>query len=395
MTSDLDPRTFPGDDWPIDEDEASTNGADPFRKYDLGAQLRKPGKRPAVLANLIYAGKTHSISGPPEAGKTILCLHLMMTAMALGRPVVLFDHETGPEQISDLLRSFGADPKLVDKLLTYVPFPATGWRDVDVTRMHDMVSAIQPAIVTFDSFGEMMAANGADENRAGDVVRFANRVFAPITRLATGNRRPPAVIITDHDAKPSASGAGDRYARGSTSKLAKLDVAIKLTPVRPFSRDNDGLVQLMISKDRLGCLHRHWEIAVTRFPLAMTFRKTSAPKGKSTGPVPPGPEGMPPAQRKLLDVVNNEPAGIKVLTDRVAEKYGHGFKRPTVSDAMNALLEAKLVDRLDGGPGREALWLLPGGSLEDVVGPAADWEPGSNFEAANEGVRKVSGDTPA
>ena len=66
----------------------------------------------------------------------------------------------------------------------------------------------------------MMSANGADENKAADVIRFANRVFLPIM-----HDHGEAVLPTDHDSKAA---EGSRYSRGSTSKLGKTDVMIKL-----------------------------------------------------------------------------------------------------------------------------------------------------------------------
>jgi hypothetical protein len=351
----MDAPGLPGHEWqPPDQPHPNGTGPDPFAAADLARLVRKPGKRPAVLADLIYGGKLHSVAGAPESGKTIICLHLMLAAMAKGHRVILFDHETGPDQIGDLLRAFGADPDMVADLMTYVPFPQTTWRDADVARMHDMAAALRPAIVGFDSFGEMLAANGAKEIDSGEVTRFANRVFMPLaTDLNCG------VIITDHDAKGGEQGGFSRYARGSTAKLGKVDVAIKLEAVKPFSRDSDGMLRLIVTKDRPGCLYRTWEVAVTRNPLSLSFTRTK----------PTGNGEMSPAKAGMLAALTDNPLTIKQLVDRFAHAVGHGLRRETASRMLNELLAEGLCDRLDQGNGVEALWSKPAGDTLDTVLP--------------------------
>jgi hypothetical protein len=360
--SELD-RALHTENWQPDDSEPSPNGTGgPFRPLDLAAAIRQPGVRPRVLRNLIYGGKLHSIGGPPEAGKTILLLWLMLAMMSYGRPAMLFDHETGPEQVSDLLRAMGADPDMIAELFTYVAFPETGWHDPDLSAMHELIADRRPAIVSFDSLGEMLGANGSDENKAGDVTRFANRVFLPITR-----RYGAAVIFTDHDAKGSEGAAPSRYSRGTTAKLGKTDVQIKMAALHPFSRDEDGALTLTVTKDRPGCLRRHWEIAVTRDPLTLSFRPGRPPA--------PGGGGMSPAKAKILDVLNEDPVNIRRLVDRIAEKYGHGLHRVTVNNILRELADDGLADKLDGGPGREALWIKPGQALVPHPAAGADVPP--------------------
>src|SRR5205823_2545036 len=55
---------------------------------------------------------------------------------------------------------------------------------------------------------------------------------------------------------------------------------------------------------------------------------------------------LPPAALKLLAVLREAdgPLTARELVDRVAERFGHGLTRPTVSGALNELAKADLAD---------------------------------------------------
>jgi hypothetical protein len=126
---------------------------------------------------------------------------------------------------------------------------------VDIADLAQLVLATRPVLVIWDSSAAFLARAGLDENAAADVTRFWANVLTPCAR-----RGGAAVLAIDHDTKNSEP---SRYARGSGAKLAASDVAFKIEPVKPFSRDTDGLSKLTITKDRRGWLHRAYDVQFT------------------------------------------------------------------------------------------------------------------------------------
>lgn len=70
---------------------------------------------------------------------------------------------------------------------------------------------------------------------------------------------------------------------------------------------------------------------------------------------------MPPAKAKLLEALRSAdgPQTAAALVDWIAEKHGHGLKRPTVSTYLNQLLRDGLADCIEV-PGSANLWALAG-----------------------------------
>ena len=69
-------------------------------------------------------------------------------------------------------------------------------------------------------------------------------------------------------------------------------------------------------------------------------------------------DDMPPARRKLLEAVHaigENGATNRELVDWIADKYGHGLYRTTVSRELNALLAAATVDSIEEA-GKATLW---------------------------------------
>jgi hypothetical protein len=261
---------------------------------------------------------------------------------------MMLDEEAGPEQLVEKMEAFGATAdELRPPGFSYVSFPARTWAGNDLAALRQRVSERQPAYICWDSSAAFMATAGLDENAAADVTRFWAQVLTPCARQFGA-----AVVVIDHDVK---NGEPSRYARGSGAKLAATDVAYKLEAVKAFSRESDGILNLTVTKDRRGWLHRYHRIAVAVRPvLALDIRESEAE-------AVPGAAHMPPAQAKLLAVMDDVPVTAAALVGRVVEAHGHGLKRETVSRALNALLEAGLADRAYQGRGKPALWMTTPG----------------------------------
>src|SRR5262249_10824543 len=134
----------------------------------------------------------------------------------------------------------------------------------DVAAVGEELRGIKPALTGFDSSIAILSDMGGNENNPGDIRRMWTRI-APIAYELDS-----AVIATDHSGKDASE---SRYNRGSTDKLAAVDMSCKLIAEQQFSRHQDGKLRLDVTKDRPGWLHWHWEIRVTRSPLELHWRQ--------------------------------------------------------------------------------------------------------------------------
>jgi hypothetical protein len=279
--------------------------------------------------------------------------------MRLHQNVLVVDEEAGLEQTTRLLEALGADPELVDKHLTYLPYPCIRLTPKGIGELRALLADIRPALALLDSCAAMMTAAGLDENSANDVNRFWYGLLAPFCQDFGCS-----VLLTDHD-KHGGEGGQSRYARGSSAKLAATDVQFKLWPVHPFSRQQDGLLQLSVVKDRPGWLHRYFKVRVTRSPLALSFMKTTQPQ-------PDEQQALSPSCQQLLAVLSDTPATIPQLVEKLSVVYGHGMRHQQAQTSLSELAASGLADRMDLGKGQQAMWVKTGNQLLDVLKPPAE-----------------------
>jgi len=340
-----------GADWPADVEESYTNGDQGSRlhRIDLGDLVEKPHERPKLHMETIYPAKLQVVGGEPGHGKSTVLAWWLLRAIERGHNVALFDWEAGADHTSDLLQSKGADQAQDSKHLHYYPYPDLHWTPPDVAEVAAELRGLKPVITGFDSSIAILSAMGGNENNPADVRRMWT-TLAPIAR-----RLGCAVIATDHSGKDAAE---SRYNRGSTDKLAAVDVSWKLNAVEQFSRHRDGHLELSCTKDRPGWLHWHWDIHVTRDPLTLHWAQGEGRRA-AAGEDIPGAEGMPPARAKLYAVLNTEPVTVERLVDRMRARFGHGLKRQTASTELNELARTGHAERYEQGTGLPALWAVP------------------------------------
>jgi hypothetical protein len=329
---------FPGAN---DPPAGELDQARPFPRVDL-ATLARVGIAPPelVCSGLLYRGGLHSLAGPPDSGKSTLLYVWTLEMLAAGASVVLLDEEAGRELATEKLLALGAAPELLDRLV-YIEFPARTWDTPDRRGLAALVDQVRPALVGFDSAGAFLGQAGLRENDAPDVTAFYKGVLLPTARQSHA-----AVVVLDHVTKQEDAG---RYARGSGAKLQLVDVAFMVEPVRAFTRQQSGLLRLTVAKDRRGWLARAHEVRVEVD--AGRLEVGIAPAGGQVDSIVDDPAlaglDLSPAALKLLAVLRaaeGTPLTRRELVDRVAERYGHGLARPTVSSALNELAKAGLAD---------------------------------------------------
>jgi hypothetical protein len=312
----------------------------PFPRVDLAGLARAGIAPPELLCSgLLYRGGLHSLAGPPDSGKSTLLYLWAIELLGADAAVVLLDEEAGRELACEKLLALGASPELLARL-HYVEFPARGWDEADRRGLAALLAELRPALVGFDSAGAFLAQAGLRENEAPDVTSFYKGVL-----LAAARQSGAAVVVLDHVPKLEEA---TRYARGSGAKLQLVDVAYMIDPVKPFTREQGGLLKLAVTKDRRGYLTRAHEVRVDvedgRLALAV---RAAAAGDAGLGDPELAALGLPPAALKLLVVLRaagGAPLTARELVDRVAERFGHGLGRQTVSTSLNELAKRDLAD---------------------------------------------------
>ena len=303
--------------------------------------MKKGVPAPVRFNEFLYQGGLHSIAGPPDSGKTTLALFWALSLARQGRNVLFLDEEGGQEIVAERLIALGASHADLEAL-TYIPFPGRSWTDDDITSLQELAGQIDPALLLIDSSAAFMATAGLDENSASDVTRFWKQVLTPIAREAGA-----AVLVIDHDGKATEQ---TRYARGSGAKLCAIDVQIKVTMEKPFTRQQDGNLKFIVTKDRRGYLSRHWEVEMqtTSGTISPYFRKFAADQSITDAP---------PARRAIYSVLDDtpKPKTIHEINDAIKAQGGIPLRRETMSRELNELRSQGLVDCVDS-LGRESRW---------------------------------------
>jgi len=305
---------------------------------DLGPLLADPPPEPErICGGLLYPSGLHSLAGPPEAGKTTLAYSWAVELLEQGQRVVILDEESGREQVVDKLLGLGAAPHAAG-LLDYLEFPGLRFDEFDVDELRHLLLTRRPALVIVDSSSALLSAAGLDESSNRDAA-VAYRALLRCARESTA-----AVVVLDHLTKDETAG---RYARGAGVKLGLVDVALRLDPLKVFTREQSGLLKLEVNKDRRGYLPRSHEVAVevAAGHLFVTVRTTEQAMSG---------DGLRPAVAKLLEVLvaSDIPLTQAQVVDGVSALHGHGLRRETVSRGLGELLKLGLVDKLEDYPSR-------------------------------------------
>jgi hypothetical protein len=191
---------------------------------------------------IVYRGRRHVVSGPPESAKTILAWIFALEDVRGGGTVAAIDFEMGPHATRELLENLGWTPDEIEGVYYVEPdgAPTTG----------ALLSLID-AGVTFtiiDSAAGAFDAAELDDNSRKDAQKFARGWIDPLWRHGI------TTVLIDHVVK-KADNRG-MYAIGSERKVGTADVHIGLETVKTLSRGGSGVVKVRVHKDRFGWLPR-------------------------------------------------------------------------------------------------------------------------------------------
>jgi hypothetical protein len=270
---------------------------------DLSAPEYDRPTEPPDLCGLIYTGKRHALSGPPEATKTLTALIFGLEHLraAEDRRFALIDLEMGEHATRLLLNDLGATLEEIARVYYVTPDgpPTTA----DLVELGE--AGVTLAVI--DSAAGAYTVSGLDDNKRGDAETFSRAWITPMWRVGI------TTIVLDHVVKNSE--ARGRYAIGSERKLGTVDVHLGFEPVKALSRGGRGLIRVVAHKDRPGHLSRpvaaklvlHSDPITHR--VAWEFNQPMEPAGDSE-------DGWRPTvlMDRVLDHVSLDPAPIAKTT---------------------------------------------------------------------------------
>jgi hypothetical protein len=196
---------------------------------------------PPAIHGLLYKGKRHVISGPPESTKTLVAYLLLLEALRQGYGVAILDFEMGPHAAATLLRELGATNQELASIHYTEPEQPPTPRDIQ-----QIVNAAQ--FVLIDSAAGSYDASGLDDNARKDAEQWAAQWIRPLWKQNI------ATVTIDHVTKDTQTRG--KFVIGSERKIGQADVHLSLETLKPLNRGGTGLVKINTQRDRPGHLPR-------------------------------------------------------------------------------------------------------------------------------------------
>ncbi len=221
--------------------------SEPERDSWLPLNLNDLPETPPVKPDLgdtsmVYPGKRHVFSGPPESAKTLAAYCILIQIARCGGMGILIDFEMGGFDARKRLYELGASREEVDRILYIEPeVPANSER---IGRL----VAFNPQLVVIDASAGVYSLEGLDDNKRLDVEKVATLYVKVFWRMGI------ASILIDHVVKDTETRG--RYAIGSERKLGGADVHLGFDVVNAISRGTAGKYTITTHKDRGGFLKR-------------------------------------------------------------------------------------------------------------------------------------------
>lgn len=192
---------------------------------------------------LLYPGKTNSIIGPSESGKSWLALLMVAQVIRAGRRAAYVDFESDGPSIHGRLVQMGVPAHQIYDRVAYVrpqePFSAATAGDF---------APVVPEVtlVVVDGLNAFLALHAIDYTDTVAVTGFMRRIIDPWAEAG------PGVVLIDHTVKNSQPGQG-AGAIGSQAKRATVTGAtLRVTATTSMGRGKRGVSMVAVDKDRPG-----------------------------------------------------------------------------------------------------------------------------------------------
>lgn len=315
---------------------AATDDAGGWVPVNLVDLPDKPPVKPSLGAQLLYPGKRHVFSGPPESAKTLAAYTMLILAARHNGRGLLIDFEMGAYEARQRLRDLGA---------TNTELALIGYLEPDTpatTSLIEQLVAIRPDLVVIDAAAGAYDISGLDDNKRQDVERFSRLYVGTFWKAGI------ATILVDHVTKNVE--ARGKFTIGSERKLGASDVHLGFDTTQAVSRGTTGRYKITTHKDRGGYLKRGHlaDLHLNSDPETHVIEWTYTAATDDTA------EGGYFRPTHLMETVSRhlEPQTAAVTRNHVHEALGG--KREYALKAIAALVQEGYTDERDG-PNRSKL----------------------------------------
>lgn len=372
--------TEPGHDPAWDLDEPPPPADEPalrprsmilnFRTFaDLRAEVKAAGPAKFLIRGMWPAGEYGILSGGPKDQKTWDAIDLAVS-VASGTPwlnhfpiddvgpVLVFVGEGGDRQIvrriEAIARAKDLDPDAL-RIVVCTRAPHLG-DDGHMAQLAKALKLYRPRLVIIDPL--YLAGRGA---KLGDI--YAMGALLERAQHVCQDADAALQVIHHHNRSRDATGMA------KVSGAGPVEWGRVIMTVKSVSRrtDPDKATHVLTELELIG-----GSIADDKFRINRTIRAVDPDDLDSdleyAVTVLPGDDDpvdqpdLAPAARKLLEALqhhDDDPVPAGKLVDHVAETYGHGLTRETVSRSLNTLLKADLVDCIEpSAVGQPKLWFV-------------------------------------
>jgi hypothetical protein len=220
---------------------------------------------------LLYPSRVNGLLGPSESGKSWVALEAARQTIVNGGAVLLLDFEDSAQGVIERLRSLGLPDALIGQRFRYVnpDSPLDAAASLDLARE---LTEFAPLLIIVDGVNAAMSLLGLELMSNKDATRFAQLLLVPLA--ATG----AVVVYVDHTPKNDA----DKQSSGGIGAQAKramtTGAAYRVDVVTPFGKGQTGTLEMVIDKDRPGCVRG-------KSPGAKKAGKVTIASDESTGSV--------------------------------------------------------------------------------------------------------------
>lgn len=196
--------------------------------------------------HLFYAGRTNSLFGDSETGKTLLTVVTAIQTARAGQRALFVDFEDSIQGLARLLAAFQITEEEAARIHYINPEePLIGQETAN-----DFKAALEigASLVTIDGVGAGMALHGLNPNQQTDVARFLRMTAKPAAQTGA------AVILIDHVTRDPEKRT---QAIGSIEKKAAISGAsFEVRLIKAFAPGSEGKATLRLNKDRPGGIRR-------------------------------------------------------------------------------------------------------------------------------------------
>jgi len=305
--------------------------------------------------HLFYPGKTHTVFGESESGKSWVVQHATAEGLQAGKSALYIDFESDPADIIDRLRLLGASKEdLLSDCFAYVRPDMSPLAFREQAAFEQLLSRSWDLVV-LDGVTEALNLHGKSSLDNDEITQWMRAVPRRFAR-ATG----AAVVLVDHVVK-STENRG-RFPIGGQAKMAAIDgAAFLVEPVSAIGPGLDGHLTVRVTKDRPGTVRASaggWR-KTDRTQEAARVRIDSSGNGTRITVEPPERteinednkgEFIPTRLMENISRMLNsmrEPVSLRRVLSLLKEQ-GSGAKPTTVTDALNRLVDGGYILETEG-----------------------------------------------